>query len=123
LRLVLALIVLLGGCVAAPVTWDHGQCFKDKFRIDRFLKDQKAFSAKVQIHLLTPIERENFLKAWNTHGQPTGFMFDKLYKFFVAEGRNVIMVFVEDGCVWTTALVPAYQYRFWTKPPTYEDKT
>lgn len=114
MRFVLPLVLLLGACVQGPVGENYGQCFKDQYRVDRYIKKQVEQNPEVPHHKLTQMERERFLTNWNKDGLPSGFMYDEIWKFGGGNySKNVILIFIEDGCVWATSIFPGHQYRYW----------
>jgi hypothetical protein len=81
-------------------------CFTPEWQAEIYRDAVLAMAEGTRYGELTDAERRNFLAAYNTAGPPTGVMYERIGFFEHPKTHSVMVAFIEDGCVWTTGVLP-----------------
>jgi len=115
-RLVFALasVFLLTGCAIAPTSDPSlsegapsgATCFAPEWQAEAYRDAVLAITEGARYDELTETERRSFLAAYNTARPPTGFLYERIGFFEHPRAASVMVAFIENGCVWTTGIMP-----------------
>lgn len=90
----------------APAASEGAACFAPEWRAETYRDAVLATTEGARYGELTDAERRNFLHAYNTAGPPTAVMYQRIGFFEHPKAATVMVAFIEDGCVWTTGVLP-----------------
>lgn len=88
-------------------------CFKDDYRIEKYLADRINDLPEVQQRNLNADERRKLLTKFNETMPLTGFNYDSVMVFWAEGGTFSIVIYIEDGCVWQSMRLPTWQFEYW----------
>lgn len=98
------LLLALSACASVPA--EREACFAPEYEPATAVAQITQAEALVTYRELTAEERARFLKAWNESPPAGGFLYDTVGYFDAPGHRNVLVLFIERGCIWTHHEVP-----------------
>jgi hypothetical protein len=108
--LVLALLTAnLGGCATVSQPPADG-CHSVDWTPAKVHADAQKIPG-IRQHVLTADERQRFLRAWNDVPPVGGFQYDTIIAYEAPGHPNVVLVFIERGCVWSVDAAPREAFR------------
>lgn len=105
-RFAIALVgaFLLLALVAAGAA--RAECFAPEWQAEAYRDAVLAAAEGARYGELTDEERRRFLAAYNDAKPRTAVMCQRIGFFEHPKAATVMVVFIEDGCVWATGILP-----------------
>jgi hypothetical protein len=93
--------LLLGACA----TSEDVRCFNDSYVHGTFVNNTRKDFPDMTYRLLNDHEKKNFIYHHNRLPPPTAMMFDKIGIFYIPGYQRMLVLFIEDGCVWSKTIM------------------